>query len=237
MVQLRFRLHLPLAILCNGHFFHGRDAVARELLVDDIGLGELQWMRHDHGPPRGRKHRRKCSGEIPLSAAGRYVRFARDAWRPAKTGSPTALPRVRGSLVSDRWLKNLGSFQGKKISSWIIRRLAPKRAPALCGCKKHGIDTYGDHTATCTAHSGATKAHDWAVGVLGPLFRSAGHTVRTQHQVTAIAGHRHGDVEIREYLLDAAGSQSLVFDLSITHDRFGSSTHVQQNRTSATRRI
>jgi hypothetical protein len=104
-----------------------------------------------------------------------------------------------------------------------------QRAPALCGCKKHGIDTYGDHTATCTAHSGATKAHDWAVGVLGPLFRSAGHTVRTQHQVTASAGHRRGDVEIREYLRDAAGSRSLVFDLSITHDRFGSSTHVQQN--------
>ena len=36
-------------------------------------------------------------------------------------------------------------------------------------------------------------------------------------------------MEIREYLRDAAGSRSLVFDLSITHDRFGSSTHVQQN--------
>jgi hypothetical protein len=36
-------------------------------------------------------------------------------------------------------------------------------------------------------------------------------------------------VEIREYLRDAAGSRSLVFDLSITHDRFGSSTHVLQN--------
>ncbi len=36
---------------------------------------------------------------------------------------------------------------------------------------------------------------------------------------------------IREYLelRDAAGSRSLVFDLSITHDRFGTSTHVQQN--------
>ena len=53
--------------------------------------------------------------------------------------------------------------------------------------------------------------------------------MRTQHQVTASAGHRRGDVEIREYLRDAAGSRSLVFDLSITHDRFGSSTHVQQN--------
>jgi hypothetical protein len=48
-----------------------------------------------------------------------------------------------------------------------------QRSPALCGCKKHGMDLYGDHTSTCTAHSGATKAHDWAVGVLGPLFRTA----------------------------------------------------------------
>jgi hypothetical protein len=38
-------------------------------------------------------------------------------------------------------------------------------------------------------------------------------------------------MEIREYLRDAAGSRSLVFDLSITHERFGSSTHVQQNGT------
>ncbi len=47
--------------------------------------------------------------------------------------------------------------------------------------------------------------------------------------MTVSAGHLRGDVEIREYLRDAAGSQSLVFDLSIVHDRFGSSTHVQQN--------
>ena len=104
-----------------------------------------------------------------------------------------------------------------------------QRAPALCGCKKHGIDTYDDHTATCTAHSGATKAHDWAVGVLGPLFRTAGHTVRSQHQVTTSAGQRRGDVEVWHYLHDAAGSRILVFDLSITHDRIGGSCHVQQN--------
>ena len=73
------------------------------------------------------------------------------------------------------------------------------------------------------------KAHDWLVGVLGPLFHTAGHTVRTQHRVTASAGQRRGDVEIRNYLRDQAGSRSLVFDLSITHDRYGSSSHVQQN--------
>ena len=40
---------------------------------------------------------------------------------------------------------------------------------------------------------------------------------------------RRGDVELRSYLQDAVGRRSLVFDLSMTHDRFGSSSHVQQN--------
>jgi hypothetical protein len=75
---------------------------------------------------------------------------------------------------------------------------------------------------------GATKTHDWMVGALGPLFRTAGHIGRTQHGVTANAGQR-GDVEIRSFLQDVAGSRSLVFDLSMTHNRFGSSSHVQQN--------
>jgi hypothetical protein len=100
---------------------------------------------------------------------------------------------------------------------------------AKCGCKKFCMDFHGDHTSTCTSHSGATKAHDWMVSVIGPLFRTAGHLVRTQHGVTASAGQRRGDVEVRSFLRDQAGSRSLVFDLSITHDRFGSSSHVQQN--------
>jgi hypothetical protein len=83
--------------------------------------------------------------------------------------------------------------------------------------------------STTLGHSGATKAHDWMVSVLGLLFRTAGHLVRTQHGVTASAGQRRGDVEVRSYLRDQVGSRSLVFDLSITHDRFGSSSHVQQN--------
>jgi hypothetical protein len=67
------------------------------------------------------------------------------------------------------------------------------------------------------------------VGALVPLFRTAGHVVRTQHGVTASAGQHRGDVEIRSFLQDVAGLRSLVFDLSMTHDRFGSSSHVQQN--------
>jgi hypothetical protein len=75
---------------------------------------------------------------------------------------------------------------------------------AKCGCKKHALDLYGDHTSTFTAHSGATKAHDWMVSVLGPLFRTAGHVMRTQHGVTASAGQQRGDVE-SYYLRDQAG--------------------------------
>ena len=67
------------------------------------------------------------------------------------------------------------------------------------------------------------------VRALAPLIRAAGHTVRTQHGVTASAGQRRGDVEIRNLLRDQAGRWILVFDLSITHERFGSSSHVQQN--------
>ena len=59
--------------------------------------------------------------------------------------------------------------------------------------------------------------------------RTAGHIVRTQNSVTASAGQRRGDVELRSYLQVAAGRRSLVFDLSMTHERFGSSSHVQQN--------
>jgi len=63
----------------------------------------------------------------------------------------------------------------------------------------------------------------------GAVVPQAGHTVRTQHGVIASAGQRHDDVEIRNYLRSQAWSRSLVFDLSIAHDRFGSSSHVQQN--------
>ena len=61
--------------------------------------------------------------------------------------------------------------------------------------------------------------------MLGPLFRTAGHVVRTQHGVTASAGQRRGDVEIRNYLRDQAGSRSLVFDLSIAHDSTSTRMH------------
>ena len=88
------------------------------------------------------------------------------------------------------------------------------------------MDFHGDHTSTCTSHSGATKAHDWMVSVLGPLFRTACHSSDTTrgHGQRRPTARRRGN-----YLRDQAGSRSLVFDISITHHRFGSSSHVHQN--------
>ena len=41
------------------------------------------------------------------------------------------------------------------------------------------------------------KAHDWMLSMLGPLFRTAGHKVRTQFCVTVTAGQRRGDVHLK----------------------------------------
>jgi len=55
------------------------------------------------------------------------------------------------------------------------------------------------------------------------------HLYKKESERTTTAGQKRGDVHLRSYLQDAAGRQSLVFDLSMNHDRLGSSSHVQQN--------
>jgi hypothetical protein len=60
------------------------------------------------------------------------------------------------------------------------------------------IDTLGDHLCTCTSHSGAKKAHDWAVDQLADLSRTT-HKVKTQ-QVVKSRGQHCGDLELAAYL-------------------------------------
>ena len=98
---------------------------------------------------------------------------------------------------------------------------------SACGCKKFAIDALGDHVNTCTAHSGAKKAHDWAVDELADLFRTA-HKVKTQ-QVVRSRGQRCGDIELAGYLANAAGPVPLVLDLRIAHERWGSSSDPSLN--------
>ena len=98
---------------------------------------------------------------------------------------------------------------------------------AACGCRKFQIDPLGDHLCTCTAHSGAKKAHDWAVDQLADLFRTT-HKVKTQ-QVVKSGGQHCGDIELVGYLASAAGPVPLVLDLRIAHDRVGSSDDTTLN--------
>jgi hypothetical protein len=84
------------------------------------------------------------------------------------------------------------------------------------------IDALDDHLGTCTAHSGAKKAHDWAVDQLPDLFRTT-HGVKTE-QVVKSRGQHCGDIELAGYLQNAVGTVPLVMDLRITHERWGSST-------------
>jgi hypothetical protein len=105
--------------------------------------------------------------------------------------------------------------------------LIAEKPLAVCGCRKFKIDTLGDHLCTCTAHSGAKKAHDWAVDQLTVLFRTT-HKVKTQ-QVVRSRGQHCGDVDLVGYLTNATGPVLLVLDLRITHDRFGSSSDPNLN--------
>jgi hypothetical protein len=94
---------------------------------------------------------------------------------------------------------------------------------SACGCKKFTCDVLGDHVSTCTAHSGAKKAHDWAVEHVADLFRTT-HRVKTQ-QVVQSRGQRCGDIELVAYLANGAGPVPLELDLRIAHDRWVSSSN------------
>ena len=85
---------------------------------------------------------------------------------------------------------------------------------------------------TNVSQSAGSKASLAEVGLMAPShergFQKSSRALALS-ACSSSAGQRRGDVEIRNYLRDQAGSRSLVFDLSIAHDRFGSSSHVQQN--------
>jgi hypothetical protein len=88
------------------------------------------------------------------------------------------------------------------------------------GWRKFHLDVMGDHLCTCTTHSGVKKAHDWVVEQLVDLFHTT-HRTKAQH-VTKNRGRYCGDIQLDTYLVNSVGPVSLVLDLRIAHDRFGS---------------
>ena len=91
----------------------------------------------------------------------------------------------------------------------------------LCACKKHLLGHLPDHVHCCQSMAASTQAHDWAVTQLKALFGSLSHEVRVQTAVTASRGKQRGDVQIRRYLHHNGASRDLVFDLTLTHERWG----------------
>ena len=98
---------------------------------------------------------------------------------------------------------------------------------AACGCRKFRVDALGDHLCTCTAHSGAKKAHDWAVDQLVDLFHTT-HKAKAQ-QVIRSRGQHCGDIELAGYLVAETDPVPLVLDLRILQDRFGRSSDLSLN--------
>jgi hypothetical protein len=98
---------------------------------------------------------------------------------------------------------------------------------AACGCRKFQVDVLRDYLCTCTTHTGAKKAHDWAVDQLADLFRTT-HKVKTV-QVAKSKGRNCGDIELTDYLKNTTDPVPLVLDLHIDHERFGSSSDPSLN--------
>ena len=65
------------------------------------------------------------------------------------------------------------------------------------------------------------KVREWAVEQLTDLFRTTTKVKSTQ--VIQSRGQRCGDIELTDYLADAAGPVNHVMDLRIAYERFGSS--------------
>jgi hypothetical protein len=112
----------------------------------------------------------------------------------------------------------LGTAVINNNNDWIVPVHSPRGnclfITKRCCCFKRKGNIHGNVQVAKRHHKLRTNVPPWPYVPtchLGPLFRTAGHTVRTKHGVTASAGQRRGDVEIRNYLRDQAGSRSLVF--------------------------
>jgi hypothetical protein len=86
---------------------------------------------------------------------------------------------------------------------------------------KISTSVFCDHLYT---HSGAKKTHDWVVDQIADLFRTT-YKAKTR-QVARNRGQKCGDIELPGYL-------SLVMDLHITHECWGSSVDPTLNGNSS----
>ena len=95
-------------------------------------------------------------------------------------------------------------------------------SPSSCGRKKFRLNSLGDHVCTCT-HSGAKKAHDWAVTQFADLFRTTTKTTSTH--ASHSRGQRCEEIELAVFLVGVVVPINIVMDLRIANERFGNSSN------------
>jgi hypothetical protein len=137
---------------------------------------------------------------------------------------------MRPCCRDEAWSASLWqTFFTTSVGAQIPLVTAPCGNAALGLCLQEVSDrcSWCDHLCTCTAHSGAKRAHDWAVDQIADLFRTT-HKVKMQ-KVARSRGQRCGDIELAGYLANAAGPVPLVLDLRIAHERFGSWSDLNVN--------
>ena len=130
------------------------------------------------------------------------------------------------------WLTCLSSLQHELTmafphdwwTSWFCQYLgltilALSDSQRICACEKFILDPYGDHSHTCSQHSGTTKdAHEHILSALDTMCRRSGYTNRRKN-VTSRRGSKKGDLEIRD--INLAGKRDLVIDVALVYDFSG----------------
>jgi len=86
----------------------------------------------------------------------------------------------------------------------------------LCNCGRFVLDALGDHSHTCSQHSGSTKdAHEHILSAVEKVVKRAGFTTRRRN-VTSSRGGQKGDLQIQN--INLAGKTHLVIDVACVHD-------------------
>ena len=79
------------------------------------------------------------------------------------------------SIRCQRFWANQGVT--RRVGSFVYSSSRQRRRIYLAALdlrvQKLQLDALGDHVPTCTGHSGAKKAHDWAVEQLADLFHTS----------------------------------------------------------------
>ena len=120
--------------------------------------------------------------EITATVADSALQVEMEALESEKEGAPTRYLRYKPIA----WLGVLRPVsQAESWSAPFFTTSIGFPVPLItalprvtCGCRRFALDSFGDHVSTCESHSGALKAHDWAVDQLASILRSAGHSVR-----------------------------------------------------------